>query len=264
MTAEPRQPMFVIFASYGNDSIALLQWAVENELQDVAILYSNTGWAADWWELRKDSAVRHFSKHGFTFHETSSVGMKELVTAKKGWPRQGLQFCTYELKIKPALEWLNIEDPLGLSVCMVGVRREESKTRENFPVFTPGSENHGGRTLWAPLAEIKEPERNALISRAGFEVLPHRSMECFPCINSNRSDLLLLAEEPERVSAIASIEEGLGFTSKGKPRTMFRPYRYMGATGIKEIIRWAKSDRGKFDPDDGNDGPGCDSGFCGS
>jgi hypothetical protein len=88
-------------------------------------------------------------------------------------------------------------------------------------------------------------------------------MECFPCINSNRADLRLLAEDESRVAFIENLEAEMGHTSKGKPRTMFRPYRYMGATGIREIIRWAQSDPGKFDIDDGTGGGGCYSGQCG-
>ena len=64
----------------------------------------------------------------------------------------------------------------------------------------------------------------------------------------------------------------MGFTSKGKPRTMFRPYRYMGATGIREIVKWAEADRGQYvsatndnleDLDDGG-GAGCEQEWCGS
>jgi len=38
---------YVIFASYGNDSIALIQWAHEHNLKNVTVAYSDTGWAAD-------------------------------------------------------------------------------------------------------------------------------------------------------------------------------------------------------------------------
>lgn len=38
----------LIFASYGNDSIALIQWAHERGLPDVHVAYGDTGWAAAW------------------------------------------------------------------------------------------------------------------------------------------------------------------------------------------------------------------------
>ena len=44
--------MHVLFCSYGNDSIALIQWAHERRLEDVVCLYSDTGWSASWWPDR--------------------------------------------------------------------------------------------------------------------------------------------------------------------------------------------------------------------
>ena len=154
------------------------------------------------------------------------------------------QFCTEELKIRPAMRWLEDTDPGKELVCMVGVRREESRERARWPEFEEVSEKHGGRELWSPLVRHTVAERDALIRRAGFEVLPHRSQECFPCIGSNRNDLKRLT--PERIEEIAKLEEDLGSTSKGKPRTMFRPYRHMGAIGIREVCKWAQSARGKY------------------
>lgn len=55
---------------------------------------------------------------------------------------------------------------------------------------------------------------------------------------------------------------------------MFRPYRHQEATGIEEIVKWAKANgrykkmqaEPEFDLDDGTDAPnegGCLSGWCG-
>lgn len=254
--------MHVLFASYGNDSIALMQWAHEAGLRDVYVLYSDTGWAEPGWHNRVEAAENVARGYGFTPARTQSIGMLNLVKQRKGWPRQGIQFCTTELKIEPAKRWLDENDPDKKAICYVGVRAEESEARTRFPKSVQNSENHGGRALRAPLLHVKEGERDALIRRAGFEPLPHRSEECYPCINANRADLKRVDEK--RVCVIEKAEQELGFTPKGKPRTMFRPYRHMGATGIREIIRWAHSPRGKFDPDDGTGGGNCDSGFCGT
>lgn len=43
---------YVISASYGNDSMALMQWAHEHGLRGVTVVYCDTGWAAPNWELR--------------------------------------------------------------------------------------------------------------------------------------------------------------------------------------------------------------------
>lgn len=255
----PRTP-YVIFASYGNDSVALIQFAHEAGLSDVTVLYSDTGWAADGWLDRVAEGERWARSRGFKTDRTESEGLESLVKRKKGWPRQGIQFCTAVLKIEPALEWLDAIDPIGMTVCLTGVRREESGLRKNYPETVERSPNHGMRTSWSPLVRHTEADRDALLARAGFEPLPHRSRECWPCVNENREGLQQLDEKT--ISKIERIESDLGFTSKGKPRTMFRPYRHMGATGIRQVVKWANSPRGKFDPDDGT-GFDCDTGYCG-
>ena len=256
----------VIFASYGNDSIALIQWAIESDQIDPAttcIAHSDTGWAAKSWAHRVARAQMWARAQGFATHTIASMGMVELVKKKKAWPLpRKFQFCTEHLKILPAQQWLDEVDPDGEAVCMVGVRREESRERSQWPEWQEESEKHGGRSLWSPLVRVREPERDALIEKTPFDVLPFRSQECFPCINSNRGDLRQLTAE--RVEEIAQLEQELGYTSKGKKRTMFRPYRHQGAVGIREVWRWANSERGKYRQLVMlGEGVGCDSGFCG-
>ena len=41
--------MNIVFGSGGNDSVALVQWAIEKGLGDLHVAYSDTGWAADFW-----------------------------------------------------------------------------------------------------------------------------------------------------------------------------------------------------------------------
>jgi len=192
---------------------------------------------------------------------TVSIGMEALVKQKKAWPRNGMQFCTEELKIKPAKQLMNQLDPNKEAICLVGVRREESQARRAWPEWTEESDKHDGRSLWAPLVNLTAEARDNLVIRAGFEVLPTRSQECCPCVNANREDQRQVPE------VVISIEAELGISSTGKPKTMFRPKSKMGAVGIVEVIRWAKAERGKYlpiaeEPDAGN-GSGCDSGFCG-
>lgn len=260
---------YVIKASYGNDSIALIQWMHENPIgactltkPKIAVLYNDTGWASDEWPARVERGEILARLYGFYPHKTTSTGLESLVRKKKSWPRQGIQFCTAELKMVPTEAWLSEHDPQSQSIVVIGVRREESKNRANYPEWSEGLD---GRKVWAPLATVEEVERDQLISRAvWFDILPHRSMECFPCINSNRSDIIELSKNPARIAKINDIEISMGFTSNNKPRTMFRPYRYMGATGINEIVRWAKAGHGKFELDDGNDSSGCEAGWCGT
>ncbi|QXV73623.1 putative PAPS reductase protein [Rhizobium phage RHph_X2_30] len=244
------KPRFVVFASYGNDSVALIQWAREQELTDVVVVYSDTDWAAPWWRARVEKMEAWVHTLGFYTSRTTSMGFKELARFKKGFPTQRYQWCSYILKIEPAERWLKENDPDCRAVCLVGVRHEESTERKDFPAFLLNSKNHGGRVMIAPLATLWEEQRDEILKRAGVEPLPHRSMECSPCINSNKKDLQALTEESIReVEQLEKeMHDELGLTRNGKPRTLFRPHRHGGAVGIREVIKWAHSKRGEYEP----------------
>lgn len=84
------QSDYVIFASYGNDSIALIQWAHERGLRNVWCVFNDTGWALDWWineRVPKGEALAQ--TYGFKTARTESEGMIALVKRKKGWPAGG-------------------------------------------------------------------------------------------------------------------------------------------------------------------------------
>lgn len=243
---------YVIFSSYGNDSCALIQWAHEAGLQHVAVVYTDTKWAGDGWSERVDRMEKWARDLGMITFRTSSIGFRQLARDKKGFPTQRFQWCSYILKIEPGMRWLAEYDASCHATCLVGVRREESAERATFPIYLDRSENHGGRPMYAPFALYTETARNKLLERAGIEPLPHRSRECL-CINSNRADMKRFTTAD--VERIRSIETEIG-------RPMYRPHRHMGATGIDEVMRWANSKRGGYEPPRDENLGGCDTGFC--
>lgn len=247
--------MFTISSSGGNDSVAMIQWAVENNLLSrgqVHVVFSDTGWQAPGWQQRVERVHAYADHCGFQTHIVTSIGMQELVRVKKGFPGNAQQFCTAHLKGLPFLQWIDEADPFLLSIVMVGKRREESAKRADTPEYVFDSEYHGGRTLWHPLYLHTEVERDALLRRAGFEPLPHRSLECNPCVNANRSDFLRLS--PGEIERVNELEVEIG-----KP--MFRPKRF-SALGIYGVIAWAKDGRKRGDFD--NEEAQCASNFgCG-
>ena len=176
---------------------------------------------------------------GFKTVRVKSIGMEELVRIKGDFPGNGRQFCTAHLKGVPFLQWIDEIDPECKSIVMVGKRRVESPARKDTPEFIHNSEYHGGRTLWHPLYLHSDEERNDLLESIGVSVLPHRSLECNPCVNANRNDILRLTRgEIERVCAL-EVE---------LCRSMF-PAKKFGALGIHGIIAWAKEGRDRGDID---------------
>ena len=240
--------MNVLCCSGGNDSVALLQWARVEKLKNVHVLYNNTGWAADRWGLRMNDIKSFCSNHGFRYGETKCEGFKAMVRRKKGFPMPAskMQFCTSVLKTEPTKIWLQENDPEKKAIIYIGIRREESTNRSNHPYEILFHEKYNGRLQRFPLVEYTEKDRDFLIDDAGLDILLHSSMECFPCVNSNRSDLRMLSKDEKRVRLIEKLEKEMGFTSKNKPRVMFRPKRHQGATGIREVIKWAFSNKGEY------------------
>lgn len=229
----------ILSVSYGNDSYAMIQWAHEKNLSDVHVVYCDTGWASPAWPMRVLKMESWAKRLGFQAHTVTSIGMAELVRIKKGWPGNAQQFCTAHLKGVPFLQWIDEFDPERTAVVLIGKRREESAERANTPEFLYGSEYHGMRKVWHPLYLHSEADRNALLARAGIEVLPHRSKECSPCVNAKRATFLSLT--PGEIERVNDLEVEIG-----KP--MYRPKRF-GALGIHGVMEWARNGRDRGDID---------------
>lgn len=239
--------MKVIFCSGGNDSVALMQYMIERNERDCIVLYNKTAWEMPGWMDRIKEIQIHVESIGWKFAITESEGFENMVQRKKGFPMAAcnMSFCTQNLKTFPTLAWLQENDPEKRFECYAGIRREESQHRAKHPEMKCDS-LYEYRLRKFPIVHMQEEERNQLVERFGFDVLPHGSMECFPCINANRRDLRLLSEYPDRIALIERLEKKMGYTIKGHPKVMFRPYRHMGAAGIREVVKWALSEHGKY------------------
>ena len=66
---------YVIKASYGNDSCALIQWCHENGVRNATALYNDTGWAAPGWNDRVTILENWVRSLGFETERTQSVGL---------------------------------------------------------------------------------------------------------------------------------------------------------------------------------------------
>lgn len=247
---------YVVFCSFGNDSIALLQWAKQEKLERVAVVYTDTRWGSEDWPARVEKGKKWATEElGYRVFCIRTEGLKNLAIGEKGFPSFTRRWCTRNLKQIPAKKWLDATDPTRDAVCMVGIRREESRSRRGWPEWVESSEKHGGRSLWAPLVRFRERDRDALIRKAGWEVYPDRSRECYPCVFAGKATLSALPES--RIQEVEKLESLVRDLS-GKDSYLFDPAGKRGAKGIRQVVDWAKSGRGEYEPP----APGCDSGFC--
>lgn len=254
--------MIAVSCSYGNDSVALIQWAHDHgaDLADeVFVVFIDTGWSSGEWPARVEELELWVAALGFTpVRIDPPIKFEELITSKKGFPNQRYQWCSGILKGLPFLTWIDEIDPGAKAVVMIGKRREESEERADTPEFIESSEYHGGRRVWHPLYLHTESERDALLHHAGVAPLPHRSQECAPCVNANRADFLLLTET--EVARVEALEAKVG-------KTMFRVKRYKskmypnGAKGIRQVMQWAH--KAPITEDEQQGSSQCSSGYCG-
>ena len=251
----------IIKCSGGNDSVALIQWAHEHGLKNVIVMHNDTGWSREDCPARIESIVKPLAKrYGFAWQTLESVGMERCVKGHSGWPSNFHQFCTVELKLEPYKAWLRQNWPkVNEAIAYVGVRRCESAKRANWPEYKESSYYDLGLPLHSPLVLHTDEMRNDLLARAGVAVLSHRSRECCPCVNSNKSDLLALSERD--IAKVERIEKVLGYSKNGKLRSMFRAKKHQGAWGIRNIIKWAKGE--EFVNDELDIPLLCDAGLCG-
>lgn len=218
----------------------MLQDMAERGLTDVAVVYSDTGWASEAWAQRVLDGEAWVASKGWTPVRVGSVGFEQNVldqTETGMFPTRLRKHCTKYLKILPFLKWANEVDPDKRALVCVGVRRAESPARAKHPAFLP--EKDDGRHVWHPLIDYSDADRDAMINKTPFPILDHRSDECEVCINATRPDLRRASDRA--IDRIDALERKVG-------RPMFNPAKYAGADGIREVRRWAESERGQFRP----------------
>lgn len=91
---------YVIKASYGNDSIALIQWMADHGHGPRSwVLYNDTGWSHPDWAKRVERGEAFARGLGMQTARTHSPGFVSIARVKQAFPRSGMQFCTTMLKI---------------------------------------------------------------------------------------------------------------------------------------------------------------------
>jgi len=92
--------MNVFCCSGGNDSVALIQWGYESKISNITVIFNDTGWSIPWWADRMKEIKTLCKKYKFKYKTTKSIGFKDMVRWKKGFPMAAskMQFCSGILK----------------------------------------------------------------------------------------------------------------------------------------------------------------------
>lgn len=188
----------ILRSQYGDESIALVQWAFEAGLSGTVVSI-DTGWAAAGWQDRVLKGEAHAKRCGFKIERLiSPITFSEAVQGRKSFPSAELQWCTGLLKGLPFLDWLEPIDLSGEAIILIAKRKAAAMANATLAEWIEPCQYHGDRTVWHPLIEVEDLERDALLERAGFIPLGHRALECDPCINSSAADLKRLARADQQ------------------------------------------------------------------
>lgn len=222
-------PPLVIRSNYGDDSIALVQWAFEAKLKQVEVITIDTGFAAEEFESRKQLGEEHARRCGFkTRTIISPISFAAAVKGRGEFPSAKFQWCSALLKGLPFLDWLDTWDPYCKAIILIAKRKAAAKAHATLTEWIDRCEFHNNRTVWHSIWNLETNERDALLERAGFSPLSHRTLECHPCVNSTDFDLLRLSERD--IQKVRELEKDLGTCFFSNPSEL----------SIDELIRLTK------------------------
>lgn len=201
--------MYIIHGNFGNHTIALMQWALEQNLSNVFIISIETGWSASSWSARVKDGETLAKAYGFKIVRLfPNADFTHLIQDRKEFPSQKFQWCSIFLKGLTLLDWLDKEDPDFAATIIYGKRRVDSRRNWQLDEFIESCVHHGDRKVWYPLYKHTHEQFIHLINQTGLDVLPHRSLECDPCIHNSPADFARM--DKKSIIRLKSLENEIG------------------------------------------------------
>lgn len=182
--------------NFGDESLALIQWLIDNKWQDKTTLLSvDTGFSAEDWQGRVQEISNYCKVNGLdVVCLKPPFDFSQAVIDRNSFPSQKFQWCASFLKGCAINQFLDDVDFEGKARVLLSKRKESSRINAFNTNIIVESEHYEGRTVLYPLWELCRSRRNELIKRTGFAILGHRSKECEPCIHASRDELMQLSE----------------------------------------------------------------------
>ena len=186
---------YLVSLSGGKDSTACLLWSLDNlPKEDIIPYYIDTKWEHN--EVYKYLDYLE-DKLNIKIKRIESEGMLELCKRKKFMPNRIMRFCTENLKIIPAKKFYEELQNKNIDfINIVGIRREESKARENTQVF----EIRDNIKNLYPIVDWTTQKVFNYIKAHGLEVNPlykkgFKRVGCYPCIFATKHELLSMEDK---------------------------------------------------------------------
>ena len=91
--------MNIIIANYGNESLALIQWAWQQAMPNLLVLSVDTGWEAQDWQAHRLQVFRWMEERNIIYqHLNAQLTMAESILDRKQFPSKKFQWCAPFLK----------------------------------------------------------------------------------------------------------------------------------------------------------------------
>lgn len=231
----------ICLVSGGKDSQATAIWCLKNNITPIKFLFCDTGWEDD----TTYSFLKEFeTKLQQEIISLTSMGFVALAKKKKRFPSTKGKFCTEELKIKPTIDFILMQQ-CNL-VIYQGIRWEESQNRAGMNksddyfkyYFEPYGYDKNGKPkrytyrkkeiiAWLekytcdvvrPIISWTTKQVFEYIIDNGF--MPNKLYQygftrvgCFPCIMCTKDEIAKIIEyRPEKLDYIKTLEEELNST----------------------------------------------------
>jgi 3'-phosphoadenosine 5'-phosphosulfate sulfotransferase (PAPS reductase)/FAD synthetase len=202
--------------SGGKDSAATLLWLVKEsgiEPSRIRASFCDTGNEA----LETYEYVQMLS---LKVHPIETIkpplDFYELATKKGCFPSTKVRFCTEHLKREPTKNHIAYLQRSNYVMLVTGVRADESPQRRKLREFDYDAVFRA--CVWRPILKWTFQNVTDILRKYDVPMNPlykkgARRVGCFPCINSNKAEIAMIARDyPERIEFLKQKEESLGKT----------------------------------------------------
>lgn len=260
---EIRNGKFEVVAaiSGGKDSAAMSLFLADLGIKHRRVFF-DTGWehSKTYEYLRGELA----DKIGNVEEIKPPLQMEELIKNKGMFPSRVVRYCTQQLKVLPAKQYLaKILESGKTPINAVGIRSGESKSRSGL--FEWEWEDDFQCFVWRPI--IAWSEKQVIDYHAKHNLAPNplylmgaSRVGCWPCIFARKAEIRLMAEtDPDRVARIEHLEKMIGDASQTRHDKRgevlkYRPTFFQAnkldengeylARPITDVVAWSKTSRG--------------------
>lgn len=185
--------MHIILSDLGDDGIALTQWAINQKLEDVYVIYVNTNWQSQAWLKRIDQVKSWCIENQLNFEQLEpQADFSRQVIEHNHFPSIKFQWCAGLIKGTIIADWLDDVDEDEEAIILLPNRKSMCTAHSILEERVEENEYFNDRATWHPLINHNLANRNKLIEQAPFNILSKPAQSCSPCIYNKSFQLTQL------------------------------------------------------------------------